>query len=114
MWRRSERNTVQWVCLKVRQEALRGSELSVAEGIQVAGAIDQLISCLEGSCKWEHNHMIFKTTYTSESPASLPSKCTEGASPTDFCIHLSTYLFKSSDSRTYEAQSQYWALEVQT
>lgn len=50
-----EQNTIRWVCLKVRQEALWGSELSVAEGIQVADAIGQLIGCLEGSCKWEHN-----------------------------------------------------------
>lgn len=55
MWRQREQNTIRWVCLKVRQEALWGSELSVAEGIQVADAIGQLIGCLEGSCKWEHN-----------------------------------------------------------
>lgn len=35
-------------CPKVGPEALWGSELSVAEGIQVAHAMHQLISCLEG------------------------------------------------------------------
>lgn len=46
----NKQNTVQWVHLKARQEALLGSELPIAKGIQVADAIDQLISCLEGSC----------------------------------------------------------------
>lgn len=46
----SKQNDVQSVHAKARQEAFLGSELPIAKSIQEADAIDQLISCLEGSC----------------------------------------------------------------